>query len=290
VSSEPQAQDPQAWRAETASRLAALEADRADAAYARRLYGAIIRLAVLGELATPISHHELLELLVRTAAQVLGAQSASLLLLDRATQELVFEVALGSAADEARKFRVPVGQGIAGWVASSGQPVARSDVAQDTHFAADMAQRIGYVPKTVLAIPLRLGEDVVGVIEVFDKPHGHPFTADDMEVLDQFGRAAAAAIEQSQVMGDLTLLFQFVLRHLLDDSTDGEVLRADAHTVVERSVLSERYRDSVSLAMLLGEIVGRGAPARRHCLETLNSLATLLREQDRRNNLEEWLP
>jgi transcriptional regulator with GAF, ATPase, and Fis domain len=294
VTSESHDQDPRAgldaWRTETGSRLAALEADHADAAYARRLHGAILRLAVLGELAAPVSHNALLELLVGTAAQVLSAQSASLLLLDRATQELVFEVALGVAAAEAAKFRVPVGQGIAGWVASSGQPVARSDVAHDPHFAADMAQRIGYVPQTILAIPLRLDEDVIGVIELFDKTTGQPFTADDMELLDQFGRAAAAAIEQSQVMGDLTRLFQFVLGRLLSDSPDGEALQADADAVVERSLQSDRYRDSVRLAMLLGEIAGRGAPARRHCLETLSSLAALLREQDRRNNLEGWLP
>src|SRR5215207_8944146 len=85
----------EAWRTETGSRLAALEADHTDAAYARRLHGAILRLAVLGELTRPVSRNTLLELLVGTAAQVLGAQAASLLLLDRATQELVFEVALG---------------------------------------------------------------------------------------------------------------------------------------------------------------------------------------------------
>ena len=219
-------QDPEAglaaWRSETASRLAVLEADHTDAAYARRLHGAILRLAVLGELTAPVSQNTLLELLVGTAAQVLSAQAASLLLLDRTTDELVFEVALGAAAAEVRKFRVPVGQGIAGRVAGSGQPWPGPDLAQDPRFATDMAERIGYVPRTVLAIPLRLDEEVIGVIELFDKSNGQPFTAGDMELLDQFGRAAAAAIEQSQVMGDLTRLFQFVVGRLLGDSPDSE--------------------------------------------------------------------
>jgi GAF domain-containing protein len=221
---------------------------------------------------------------------VLSAQAASLLLLDRATNELVFEVALGGAAAEARKYRVPVGQGIAGWVAGTGQPVARSDLAQDARFATDMAERIGYVPKTVLAIPLRLDAEVIGVIELFDKANGQPFTAADMELLDQFGRAAAAAIEQSQVLGDLTRLFAVVLQRLLGDSADVEGLRAEAAAVVERSVQSERYGDSVRLAMLLGEILSHGAPAREHCLQAMSSFAAYLREQDRRSNLEGWLP
>jgi Nif-specific regulatory protein len=277
------------WVGETSARLATLETDRVDAAYARRLHAAVTRLAILSELAAPVSHNTLLELLVGTAAQVLSAQAASLLLLDRATNELVFEVALGGAAAEARKFRVPVGQGIAGWVAASGQAVARSDLAQDTRFSTDMAERIGYVPKTVLAIPLRLDEDVIGVIELFDKANGQPFTTDDMELLDQFGRAAAAAIEQSQVMGDLTRLFGFVLQHMLSDSADGEALRAEAAGVLERSVQSDRYRDSVQMAMLLGEIAGHGAPARQHCMQTLRSFAAFLADQDRRNNFEGWL-
>src|SRR5829696_896395 len=79
------------------SRLAVLERDHADAQYARQLHGALTRLSVLGVLGAPVGHNELLDLIVRTAAQVLQAQAASLLLLDRATNELVFEVALGSS-------------------------------------------------------------------------------------------------------------------------------------------------------------------------------------------------
>jgi transcriptional regulator with GAF, ATPase, and Fis domain len=274
---------------ELSERLQRVESERVDAAYARRLHAAVTRLAVLGELAAPVRQNELLQLLVGTAAQVLSAQAASLLLLDRATDELVFEVALGAAASEAVKFRVPVGQGIAGWVAASGQPVARSDLAEDTRFSTDMAERIGYVPKTVLALPLRLDDDVVGVIELFDKANGQPFTADDMELLDQFAQAAAVAIEQSQVMSDLTRLFGLVLQRMLGEDPGGAALRADAAVVVDHAVQSDRYRDAVRMALLLGEIAGHGAPAREHCLQMLSSFATYLGEQDRRNNLEGWL-
>src|SRR3954469_14524911 len=159
----------------------------ADSEFAAQLRQSLIRMAAAGQLTAPVAHTDVLDLIVGTAAQVLGAQAASLYLIDRAANELVFEVALGESAAQARKFRVPVGQGIAGWVALSGQPVARSDVAQDARFAGGIAERIGYVPRTVLCLPLRSGDDVIGVIELFDKTNGQPFSAGDMQVLEQFG-------------------------------------------------------------------------------------------------------
>src|SRR5207249_3333920 len=145
----------------------------------------------------------LLALLVRTAMQVMSARVGTLRLVDRATNELVFEVIEGErlaqsgALDAARRLRVPLGQGIAGWVAMSGQPVVRSDLDQDAHFVAEATQRIGYVPRSVLCLPLRSEDGIIGVIELFDKKDGAPFTNDDMTVLGLFGETAAVAIAQS---------------------------------------------------------------------------------------------
>src|SRR5690242_20928508 len=77
------------------ARMATLEADRADAAYARRLRDALAGLGMLGTLAAPSSYHQLLTLLVRNAIQVTGARAGTLRLLDKATGELVFEVVEG---------------------------------------------------------------------------------------------------------------------------------------------------------------------------------------------------
>ena len=104
------------------ARLTTLETDRADAAYARRLRDALAGLGVLGTLAAPESHNALLDLLVRTAMQVIGARSGSLRLIDRAANELVFEVlesdAWRRAAPSRRRasFGYPWAQGSpAGW-------------------------------------------------------------------------------------------------------------------------------------------------------------------------------
>src|SRR5262249_29255227 len=142
----------------TESALAEARQAADDGTFAGELRQALIRMGASGQLAAPVATTDLLDLLVRTAAQVLTAQAASLFLIDRESRELVFVVALGEAAAEVRQFRVPLGQGIAGWVALSGQPVARSAVAQDTRFAGDTAERLGDTPTPVLCRPLRCGE------------------------------------------------------------------------------------------------------------------------------------
>src|SRR5262249_36790533 len=138
---------------DVAQRVSQLELERSDAVYARRLRDAISGLAILGTLAAPQEHNELLEQLVRNAAQVTAARVGTLRLLDRATNEVVFEVVQGAQLTdeqlaEVRAYRVPLGQGIAGFVAASGQPVAQANVAQDPRVAEVAARQLGYVPRS----------------------------------------------------------------------------------------------------------------------------------------------
>ncbi len=278
------------------ARLASIEADRSDAAYARRLRAALDGLGILGALAAPFGQDQLLTLLVRNAARVLSAQVGTLRLLDKATNELVFEVMEGAALaqsgvpEAARKFRVPLGQGIAGLVAASGQPVIRSGLAQDPRVAAEAGQRFGYVPNSMVCVPLQSDEGIIGVIEVFDKRNGEPFTAHDMEVLGLFGEAAAAAIAQSQVLNDLTRLFAAMLQRLLGDTPDRVLLQDRPADLVARLIEASDYRDALEIALTAGQIARQGADARRHCLRVLDSFADYLRGQESRATLGGRLP
>jgi putative methionine-R-sulfoxide reductase with GAF domain len=270
---------------------AAERAEHADAAYARRLRDALGGLGMLGTLAAPHTHNQLLELLVRNAMQVTSARVGTLRLLDRTTNELVFEVieGVGPAQRElleaARQVRVPLGQGIAGWVAASGQPVVRSDLAEDARFTAEATQRFGYAPRSMLCLPLQGNEGVLGVIELLDKAGDEPFTARDMNVLGLFGQAAAAAIAQSQVLNDLTRLFGFMLQRLLSDATDAALLQDHAPELVARTVQASDYRDAIQIALTAGQIARQGPDARRLCLRVLDNFADYLRGQHSRATL-----
>jgi putative methionine-R-sulfoxide reductase with GAF domain len=268
------------------------------------LQEALLQVGATGQFATPMPQAELLRLLVTTAGQVLAAKVAVLYLVDWAAKELVLEFAAGQPVEEARrrgvmagagpgKLRGPLSMGIAGWVAMSGQAVARSDVAQDPRFARAIAERIGYTPQTTLCLPLRAGDTVIGVIQLFDKANGEAFTPDDMQLLDQFGAAAAIALEQAQLVRDLTQMFVVVLQGLLpEDGTEGALrtaLGAQARAFAERIKTSERYGEVLDITRLVSEISGYGPETRRHCKDILASLAALLRERASQSTAGGWL-
>jgi GAF domain-containing protein len=165
-----------------------------------------------GVIAAPTAHSRLLRLIVATAARVIDAQYGSLFLVDQETEELVFEVSLREDVSELREHRVPLGHGIAGLVAATGQPMAIADAAQNPLHAVDLAQRLGYQPSSILCVPLIHNDEVIGVLELLDKVGAHSFNTEDMARLSLFAEQAATAIELSrhhlhlvEVVGELVL-------------------------------------------------------------------------------------
>lgn len=267
-------------------RVAALEAEVArlrarldDETAVAELRARLAQVGAVSVLRAPTRHTALLEQIVATAMHVLHAHAGSLYLLDEEGDELLFEVALGERATPLRGQRVPLGQGIAGWVAATGQAIAVADVGQDPRWAQEVGRTVGYIPRTMLALPLLLEERVTGVLQLLDKDGGEPFSAADLTTLGLFAGQAAVAIAQSQTMRTLSGL----LRLLLTDTGepgDGE-LSARVAAFAERTEESAEYRDTLRLAELLSEIARRGDAGRRLGLEVAGAIADYLRAQPR---------
>lgn len=151
----------------------------------------------------PDAGSELLQTIVEAAARLFGAAASSIALLDESQQKLVFRVATGAGASEVIGLSVSVGQGIAGYVVATGQPMAISSVQEDPRFARDTARKTGYVPKSILAMPLLYDERPLGVIEVLDKISAPSFGMRDMELLGIFARQAAVAIRATTFQANL---------------------------------------------------------------------------------------
>src|SRR5437764_6021831 len=147
-----------------------------------------------GALADDGAHRALLGSIVRVARAVFRARAASVLLLDEATDELVFEAVVGEGEDTLVGRRFPSGTGIAGRVLGRRQPLVLADVTADPRFSAEATQSTGYVPKGIMAVPLLHGEDVLGVLEVLDRPADARFSLEEVDLLGLFGIQAAAAL------------------------------------------------------------------------------------------------
>src|SRR5690606_23043517 len=117
------------------------------------LRDAVALAATAGTIEARVTHARLLETIVETAARVIAARAASLFMVSDDGTELIVEVAIGPRAEEARQFRVPIGQGIAGLVALTGQPMAVADVQNDPRHAAELAEQIGHRPESILCVP-----------------------------------------------------------------------------------------------------------------------------------------
>jgi GAF domain-containing protein len=229
-----------------------------------RLRDALSLVATAGIIGSPVTHARLLEMIVETGAHVIGAHAGALFLLDEDEDELTFEVAIGSRAAEVKRFRVPLGHGIAGIVAASGQAMAISDAANDPRLASDIADSVGYVPRTVLCVPLFYGDSVIGALELLDKEGGQPFTGSDLEALGLFANQAAVALQLSRT-------YQNVARLL------GEGVETGAAEATE----DDASREALELANLVHEIARQGEGERKACREILLGFAEYLRARSR---------
>jgi GAF domain-containing protein len=177
----------------------------------------------IGPAIAPTGNLELLRSITDTARTIFNAAACSLALLDEAEETLTFHVASGAGADEVVGMQVGVNQGIAGWVVTSGQPIAIGDVTKDPRFASGFASDTGYVPRSILAMPLETERQMIGVIEVLDRNRQSGDSGDDMQLLGLFARQAALAIESSRVF---THLGRELLEGLATATEDGDLQQA----------------------------------------------------------------
>ena len=141
------------------------------------------------------SFRALLAAIVEVARSIFGAKASSILLLDRETDELVFEAVAGEGEDTLLGTRFPAGKGIGGWVLATRTPLVIEDVSNDPRFARDVAEDTGYVPSGMMAAPLLHEESALGVLYVLDRPEQSLFSLQEMELLGLFANQAAIAVD-----------------------------------------------------------------------------------------------
>ena len=151
-----------------------------------------------GMLPSEESHQALLQSIVNVARAIFGAKASSIFLLDTATDELVFEAVSGEGEGDLVGMRIPSGTGIAGWVLVTGQPIVIDDLQQDPRHARQAAERTGYVPKALMAVPLVNGESTLGVLQVLDRATDRKHSLGEIDLLIMFANQAAIGLDLLQ--------------------------------------------------------------------------------------------
>jgi signal transduction histidine kinase/DNA-binding response OmpR family regulator len=162
---------------------------------------------------------DLLDFFIGVAADVLDVERASLMLVDEKSNEMQIAAHRGLNDEVARKVRLKVGEGIAGWVALEGKPILVKDVESDPRIHKPLASTSAgsfISAPIVLSIPILIQQKVLGVINVTNRRSGASFGEEDMAFLHSLASQAAVAIERARHFEDLQEAYQ----SLKDTQTD----------------------------------------------------------------------
>jgi hypothetical protein len=207
---------------------------RAQGDAVERLIASVATRADIARRLQPPALDRLLRSIVEATVELFDAEAASIALLEDGGL-LRFRVAAGPQGEGVVGVTVAVGEGIAGYVQQTGQPLAMSDVASDPRFGRETAARTGYIPRSILAVPLELDDQVLGVLEVLDKRGGAGFDLDDLARAGVFAHQAAVAIDVASVDRDVGRLLVDALVALADPAS-GRTATDDLEGIVAAAV------------------------------------------------------
>ena len=212
----------------------ARQPDRQDAA-ALDLLRAIARRGAIARRLESGAERAVLSSIVEATVTLFDAEAASLALFDPALNQLVFVVAAGEQGQGVIGLAIAPDQGIAGYVFTTGQPLALSEVERDARFGRAAAEATGYVPRSVVAVPLIDERGSLGVLEVLDKRSSAAFSLRDIELASVFARQATVAIRASRLERDLAGLLRTTLAGLAEPAGTGPAQAATIDEIVARA-------------------------------------------------------
>jgi len=201
----------------------------------------------------PVAGRPVLEAVAEAAVAILDAEAASIAVHDPVAGRLTFVVAAGPQGAGVVGLSIDAAAGIAGYALTTGQALAVTDVASDARFDRDTAARTGYVPRSILAVPLADDDGAVGVMEVLDRRGDRGFDLRDLDVAIALARPAAAAVRAGDLERDGVALLRTVLGSVAETDLDAaavDALVAMAADDLDAATDGARWRLADRLARL----------------------------------------
>lgn len=194
----------------------------------RQALGEVAARAAAASRIEPPGGAAVLRSVIEATVALFDAEAASIALHDPMSDRLVIRDAAGSAGAGAVGLSFPATEGVAGYAFTTGQPLAVSDTSADPRFDRATAETTGYIPRSILAVPMLDDEGAIGVLEVLDKRDEAGFGLRDLDVASIFARQATVAIRASRVERDVAEMLRRVLVRLAADSGASEEALAGA--------------------------------------------------------------
>ena len=196
----------------------------------------------------------LLSRIMESAERLIGSDASSLLLVDRGTGRLYFEIALGTKGDTVKQYTLKTGEGIAGWVVKNNRSLIVNDTENDKRHFSLIGEDTGYHTKNLIAVPLRVKDQVIGVLEAINKTGGSCFNDDDRRFLEVLADQASIAIQNARDFHSLNTEIAGLRRRISDSESSGPG-RIIWKSPVTGKILAEadKMARSNSSLLILGE-------------------------------------
>jgi len=141
---------------------------------------------------------QILIIILKRLSELIKAKNWTLFLLDPKTEELYFGVVVGLDKGSLADVRIGLGEGIAGTVAHTGEPILVPEVQQDPRFSNRVDDLTGFVTHSIICLPLKMQGAVIGVIEIVNPEDMSLFQDNFMPLLSILADYVAIAIHNAR--------------------------------------------------------------------------------------------
>ncbi|MFP4382581.1 MAG: sigma 54-interacting transcriptional regulator [Spirochaetia bacterium] len=190
--------------------------------------------------------------ILESATRLTDGEASSLLLLNPENNKLYFEIALGSKGSEVQKFSLNIGEGIAGWVVEKNRSLIVNDVQDDDRFFSQISNSVGFRTSSILAVPMRIKDQCIGVIEMINKQNAKGFSEDDLFWLELLANQAALAIQNAQSFQKVKNEVFNLQDQVLTDKGYHPFI-SGSQTIKEQLEILDRVAVTDSSVLILGE-------------------------------------
>ncbi len=162
------------------------------------------------QLNSTLDHGALLQQIISAAIELTDTETASILLLDPMTGELRFELASNLSASVIDDLVVPMEGSIAGWVVTHGEARVIDDVSREPSFFPNIDSATEFRTRSLLAVPMRVQNRVIGALEAVNKRGDSGFRNEDVRTLTILAGQAAIAIENARMFQQSDFMSEMV--------------------------------------------------------------------------------
>lgn len=194
----------------------------------------------------------LLIYILESAMRLVKCESSSILLVNKADNTLHFEVALGPKGPEAKSIPVKTKGSIAGWVYENCQSLIINDVRNDPRFSSTVQDKTGYITKNMIAVPMRIRNVCVGVIELLNKADSKDFTKPDLDIIEQLSIQASIAYSNADTYRQARNEIN-VLQNTISNGPEFHSFIAKSAVMVDLLNVVEQIAQTNSSVLILGE-------------------------------------